>query len=693
MWHCRYTGFRAQGGALTIVFSLSILKGLRAGLCHQQARCRMRLVGLCVCLLVFASQGFSDLEVRSPDRSLVIRFRLNARGTAEWQVRRKGTGLLAWSPVGLTFLGAPPLVTGFAVLESVVREHDESYRLVTGKTQNAHDHYRELVVRLRESRAQGRRMDILFRAYDDGAAFRYVLPEQDSLSGFKIVKENTEFHFSSDWKAWAFQINTFRSSFEGRYLPTQLSAIPDTGLVYLPLTMERKDGVTLSITEADLTDYAGMYLRGLGGKGLQVILAPLPDGSGVAVRGRTPFSSPWRVLMVGDEPGRLIESTIILNLSPPCALEDVSWIRPGKAMFPWWPGFFCDRPGVASRLGFENQKYYIDFAAENGFPFLELEPPWYGPEEDCIDHPERYDITKPVPELRLPELMAYGRDKGVRLFIWAHWKSVDRQADSAFPLYRSWGAAGVKIDFMNRDDQEMVRWYQNILKKAADNHLMVLFHGAYKPTGTQRTYPNLVTQEGVLGNEQNKVIDWITPQHTVTIPFTRMLAGPMDFTPGGFRNVTAAEFAPNMNRPEVMGTRCHQLAMFVVYESPLTMVCDDPAAYRGQPGLEFLRQVPTSWDETRALNGAIGRYVTIARRSGADWYLGGMTDWASRTMRIPLAFLGAGTYEAELYQDGPDADSRPVEVTILHASVTADSSLSVRLAKGGGVAARFRRVN
>ena len=429
--------------------------------------------------------------------------------------------------------------------------------------------------------------------------------------------------------------------------------------------MQRKDGVTLSITEADLTDYAGMYLRGLPGRALQVVLAPLPNASGVAVRGKTPFSSPWRVLMVGNAPGRLIESTIILNLNAPCAFDDVSWIKPGKAIFPWWPAFYCDRPGVPNALGFENQKYYIDFASENKFSYLELEPPWYGPEDDCIEHPEKYDITKPVPDLRLPELIEYGKKAGVRLFIWAHWQNVDRQADTAFPLYKSWGAAGVKIDFMNRDDQEMVRWYQMILKKAAVNRLMVLFHGAYKPTGTQRTYPNLVTLEGVLGNEQNKVIDWVTPEHTVTIPFTRMLAGPMDFTPGGFRNVTAGEFAPNMPRPRVMGTRCHQLAMFVVYESPLTMVCDDPAAYRGQPGLSFLQQVPTSWDETRVINGKIGQYITIARRSGTDWYLGAMTNWTSRKIRIPLAFLGRGQYEADIYQDGPDADSRPVEVTIL----------------------------
>jgi alpha-glucosidase len=650
----------------------------------------MHLKSLFPLTFALVATGLSSVQVKSPDNSLTVAFRVDSRGGPEWQVQRKGSVLLDWSPLGLTFSEGLPLTSGFTVLDSAIREYDESYTLVIGKTKNARDHYRELRVRLLESQPPGRQLDLLFRAYDDGAAFRYVLPEQKELSSFGIVKENTEFHFPEDMKAWAFQINTFRSSYEGRYLPTKLSAIPDTGLVYLPLTMQRKDGVTIAITEADLTDYAGMYLRGTPGKDLCVVLAPLPDGGGVAVRGRAPFVSPWRLLMAGDAPGRLIESTIILSLNAPCALDDVSWIRPGKAIFPWWPDFYCDKPGVPSALGFENQKYYIDFAAENNIAYLELEPPWYGPEGDCIDHPEKYDITKPVPDLRLPELMEYGKKAGVQLFIWAHWQNVERQADVAFPLYRSWGAAGVKVDFMNRDDQEMVRWYHKILKKAAANRLMVLFHGAYKPTGTQRTYPNLVTLEGVLGNEQNKVIDWITPQHTVTLPFTRMLAGPMDFTPGGFRNVTAQQFAPNMKRPVVMGTRCHQLAMFVVYESPLTMVCDDPAAYRGQPGLEFIREVPTTWDETRVLNGEIGEYITIARRNGTDWYLGAMTDWTPRAMRISLAFLGKGEFAADIYQDGPGADTQPVETNILHTTVSADSTLAVRLAKGGGFAAWFK---
>ncbi|MEW6511192.1 MAG: glycoside hydrolase family 97 protein [Bacteroidota bacterium] len=641
-----------------------------------------------VCVSVH-SPASTPLIVRSPDSRVSISFRLDTTGAPCWSVSYRDHGLLGWSPLGLQLKDGNDLMYGFVVRDTLTVEHDEEYTLTIGKTKQARDHYRALEVLLEERSRLRRTLSLQFRAYDDGAAFRYVLPAQDSLSSFEIVQEETGFNFPADLKAWAFQINAFYHSFEGAYLPTTVDAIPDTGEVYLPLTMQGPDGVTLSITEADLTDYAGMYLRGLPGPSLRTVLAPWRDGSGVCVRGSTPFRSPWRVLMIGDSPGRLIESTIILNLNAPCRLSDVSWIRPGKAIFPWWPNFFSDKPGVPGRLSFENQKYYIDFAAENGIRYLELEPPWYGDTDDCIAHPEKYDITRPVPELRLPELFAYARVKGMGIFLWTHWRNVDMQADSAFPMFARWGAAGVKIDFMNRDDQEMVRWYHKVLKKAAEHRLMVFFHGAYKPTGTQRTFPHLLTQEGVMGNEQNKVIRAITPQHTVTLPFTRMLAGPMDFTPGGFRAVTVEEFAPDWDRPRVMGTRCRQLAMFVVYESPLAMVCDDPSAYRDQPGLEFIRMVPTSWDETRVIDGRIGEFIVVARRSGNEWYLGAMTNESAKLIDLPLTFLGKGQYVADIFEDGRDADVQPVDVSIARKTLRSDDTLSVRLARGGGLAVRF----
>jgi alpha-glucosidase len=650
--------------------------------------CRNALVVL-VCVTAALCSASSQVVLRSPSGNLVVGFALDSAGVPRWQVQQDGKPLLSWSPLGLTFLKGGSLASRFILLDSEITEHDERYDLVAGKVKHARDHHRELRVKLLESPPGNRRLDLAFRAFDDGVAFRYTLPAQGVMTEFDIIRENTEFRFPEDMKAWAFQINTFHSSFEGLYLPTTLRGIPDTGEVYPPLTMQRADGVTLSITESELKDYAGMYLRGARGKGLQVVLAPHPDGSGVCVHGSTPFTSPWRVMMIGKRPGDLIESTIISNLSSPCALDDVSWIRPGKVIFPWWPDFYSDRPGVASTLDFENQKYYIDFAAENNIGYLEMEPPWYGDTDDCINNPRNHDITKPIPELRLPELFAYAKSKGIGIFLWAHWDNVDRQGDSAFAMFKRWGAVGVKIDFMNRDDQEMVRWYQATLQKAAAHRLMVLYHGSSKPTGLQRTYPHLLTQEGVFGNEQNKVTKLVTPTHTVTIPFTRMLAGPMDFTPGGFRNATAEQFRPEYRRPMVMGTRCHQLAMFVVYDSPLMMVCDDPAAYRNQPGLAFIRNVPATWDETRVIDGKIAEYILTARRNGDNWYLGGMTDWTPREASIPLSFLGQATFEAEIFQDAADAETHPTGVTVMKRIVTGADSLSLRMAPGGGLAVRF----
>jgi len=630
--------------------------------------------------------------VHSPSGNIEVSFRLAERGVPQWHVSREGSTILDWSRLGLNLPGNGRLDSGFTVAGIDSGGRDETYTLVAGKTKIARDNHRELRVRLRQPAPHGKRMDLLFRAFDDGAAFRYAIPEQDGMSRIDIGEEETEFRFPSDMAAWAFQINTFHSSFEGIYEPTTLGAIPDTGEVYPPLTMQRADGVTVAITEADLLDYGGLYLRRAGKWSLRVILPPYPDGSGACVHGSLPFQSPWRVLMIGAKPADLVASTIILDLSTPSALTDVSWIQPGKAIFPWWPDFHAEAPGVPDSLEFENQKYYVDFAAENGIRYIELEPPWYGNTDDCIEHPEKYDITRPVPRLRLPELIAYAARKGVRLFIWAHWDNVRRQGDSAFAIYQKWGAAGVKIDFMNRDDQEMVRWYGETLRKAAAHRLMVLFHGACKPTGLQRTYPNLLSQEGVFGNEQNKVTRMVTPAHTVTIPFTRMLAGPMDFTPGGFRNATAGEFRPDYRRPMVMGTRCHQLAMFVVYESPLMMVCDDPAAYRGETGLAFIREVPVTWDETRAIEGAIGKFILLARRSGQDWYIGGMTDWTARDFSVPLTFLEEGRYGAEVYADAPDADAHPRHASVSTMLVKRGDTLPVHMAQGGGLAVRLVRL-
>jgi alpha-glucosidase len=435
-----------------------------------------------------------------------------------------------------------------------------------------------------------------------------------------------------------------------------------------------------------------MYLHGLEGAKNALVSRLSPFGGreeGSAVRGRAPHESPWRVLMLGDEPGRLVESTLLLSLNPPSVVRDPSWIRPGKAAWDWWSGQVAE--GVANPgMNDATMKHYIDFASEMGFEYMLVDAGWYTKKPSWGDDADTTaDITKSIPEIDLPGLVRYARERKVGIIVWLHWIPARDQMDRAFPYYERIGVKGVKVDFMDRDDQEMVGFYHRILRKAAEHRLVVDLHGAYKPTGLARTYPNYLTQEGVLGGEYNKWSGRVTAKHNVTLPFTRMLAGPMDYTPGGFRNVTRDAFRPQDRLPLVMTTRAHQLAMYVVYDSPLQMVSDHPGAYRGEPGADFLRAVPASWDETRVIEGRIGEFILVARRRGREWYVGGMTNEAARTLRLPLDFLGRGAHRLTEYADGAGAAADPKQVTVSARRVRAGGTLTVRLAPSGGYAARF----
>jgi alpha-glucosidase len=381
--------------------------------------------------------------------------------------------------------------------------------------------------------------------------------------------------------------------------------------------------------------------------------------------------------MIGRSPGDLTESEIILNLNEPCAIKDTSWIKPGKMAWDhWWSG--------DTKMDTATLKEYIQFAADMQFPYQLVDWTWYG--DKPLENPD-LDITTVVKDVNMPELLKFAKDRGVRLWLWLHWTHTDKQYEKAFALYEKWGVAGVKIDFMQRDDQEMVNWYHRIVKKAADHHLLVNFHGAYKPTGFRRTYPNLITREGVLGNEYNKWSKRVTPEHNCTIPFTRMLAGPMDYTPGGFLNRSRENFKTNVKPTQVMGTRCHELAKFVIYYSPLCCVCDHPRNYKNQAGLEFLRVVPTVWDDTKVINGEVGEYITMARRSGEKWFIGAMSNWTGRTLEIGLDFLDEGKYTANIFADSPDSGENAEKLIEEKRTVTANDNLTIKMAPGGGFAA------
>ncbi len=565
---------------------------------------------------------------------------------------------------------------------------DETYSIPFGKSTEIRNKYNELVISLEDE--EERKIDIIFRVYIDGVAYRYHFPGQKNLKDIEISGELSGFNFRKNHTYWGQHLDSYANSYENTYTVSELANITPDSLTALPVLIKVSEDAWVALTEANLNDYAGMYVRGTAGSdwNLTASLSPLPDNPGICVKMQVPNSSPWRVLMIADDPGRLIESNIILNLNEPCSF-DTSWIKPGKTAWDWWCCQKVVGEDFEGAMDNRTMKYFIDFAAEYDLEYMLVDAGWYN--KDWIEG----DITKSIPEIDIPDLVEYANKKGVDILIWLHWTLTDKQMDEAFPLYEKWGVKGVKIDFMNRDDQEMVNFYHRTLKKAAEHKLVVDYHGAYKPTGIRRTYPNLLTREGLRGLEWVKVSDNIDPEYNCILPFTRMLAGPMDYTPGGFTNATKNQFKPpekgwsSRIPPMTQGTRCHQLALFVIFESPLQMVPDYPANYRGKPESGFIRHVPAVWNETRVLQAKVGDYVTIARKNGDEWYLGSITDWTPRELTVPLDFLSQGDYVAEIYADGADTDKNAESVTIRKVLVKSDKIMKIKMGPGGGHAVRF----
>jgi len=510
-----------------------------------------------------------------------------------------GKAVLTNSTIRFEFRQAPPLGEDLIVLKTSEREINETWTPVLKRTSSILNNCKELTIELQEKTFPRRMMNLIFRVFDDGVAFRTEFIGPDNKHEYALTDELTTFNFTADHDCWATNDGSYRSSQENEFFKRKLSDLTDQMVIGLPMTVKVADDCYAAITEAEITDYAGMYLKpshSKSGFSVRSSLSPLPKQSdnGEKVNLKFPHKTPWRVIMLGSAPGKLLESEIIMNLNEPCAIADPSWIKPGMCAWDhWWSG--------EVKMDNETNKKYIDLASEMGWPYQLIDWQWYGP----FNTPEA-NITKPAAHIDMPGILAYAKSKNVKCWVWIYSSDVTRSDwDKACATYESWGIAGVKIDFMDSDDQDMVNWYRRVVTTAAKHHLMVDFHGAYKPDGFRRTYPNLVTREGVMGNEYNKWSLRITPEHMVTLPFTRMLAGPMDFTPGGFLNRTPEKFQ-NGTPAQVQGTRALQLAQFVVYDSPFMVACDHPDNYNGQTGVEFLKKVKTMWDDTKILNGQIG---------------------------------------------------------------------------------------
>jgi len=600
-----------------------------------------------------------------------------------------GITIIQDSPLSLDLHDARSLESAFRFYHVARDNKNEIIHPVYGSRRFIRNHYNQIILSLQEKRAPFRVLKVVFRVSNDGVAFRYILPKGNDMSRFAITEEHSQFIFPDDYQAYALVLDSFSTNYENNIHVLPVSAILSRLKVGLPLLMDTGQNIWLAITEADLTGYAGMYLRGVDEHpiALESVLAPRNDIRSLKVIGSIPFHTPWRVVLISRSPGGLIESNFIFCLNDSCSFEDTSWIKPGKCVWPWWTDRYVEGVDFISGMNTATMLHYLNFAADHEIEYLLIDAGWYGNHQDRNE-----DITTPSPDVDLPLIIQQAKNRGVGIILWLFWECVEDQMDKAFPLYETWGVTGIKVDYMNRDDQEMIDFYHDVIEKAAQHHLIVNFHGAYKPTGIRRTYPNLITREGVLGLEYSKWSDRCDPEHELILPFTRMLAGPMDFTPGSFRTVMKENFDPQALPPVAMGTRCHQLAMYVIYESPLQMCVDYPASYQNQPSIEFLKAVPTTWDDTRVLNAGVGDYITIARRYGEEWFIGAMTDWTPRALTIPLSFLGEGHFSAEIYSDKIDSMIDPTGVDIVERAITASDSLYIGMGPGGGYVARVRPV-
>lgn len=636
------------------------------------------------------NKNTSKHQIHSPDGRLEVNLVIGAKITYNLQV--DGKSVLA--PAELSFITsqrAEQKVSSTEWKVAKMREQEiqeQQHPVVPQKSAIVTNHCNELVVDFKND------LELAFRVYDKGIAWRWsTVKSRRYNNAYTILSEKAEIGLNSSDSVWYPLEDGFYSGNERFYHHWPMDSINTDKLASLPVLMEAS-GVKLLLTESSLFDYAGMWVRGTGKGGLKGVFPHYPTRLKIAgdrdehveqradfiAKAAGPRDFPWRVLMVAREDKDILDNQMVYNLARP-AQGDFSWVKPGKVQWDWW--HLNNVYNVDFRAGINNDtyKYYIDFAAKKHIEYILLDEGW------C----DVRDLLHQAKDIDVEELVRYGKEKNVGVMLWASWLTLDQQLDQALDSFSAWGVKGIKVDFMQRDDQLMVDYYEKVARATAARKILVDFHGAYKPTGLIRTYPNVMTSEGVLGNELSKFTDWITPGHTATLPYIRMAAGPMDFTPGGMRNVQKDAFKAVPSEPMTLGTRCNQMAMYVVYESPLQMLSDIPTHYLRSPKcMAFLRAVPTVWRNTVPLDGKVGASVVMAREAlNNDWYIGAMTDWTPRSFQVNLDFLPAGNYKMIYWQDGPNADRNAKDFQMKTTQVSKDSTVTINMSKGGGFVARL----
>ncbi len=643
--------------------------------------------------VVFPTFAQKVIRLKSPDGNISFSFKITAKQPL-YQVSYKGKILLNDSPLGFTFKESGEFGKNLKSPKPLFSQVDEHYDLVVGKTKTVHNQYQQVIVPLVENKEKGRTINLVVRAFNDGLAFRYEFPKQNNWDNYTLTAENSQFNIAQNPRITALLFKNTSNSHEGLYQKMNLNDFNSKELMDMPALFQFSDQTFMAITEANLRNYAGMYLV-KDGVGLKSQLSALPGQQEIKVKAILPHQTPWRVLLISNRIGALIESNMLTSLNEPSKIKDVSWLKPGKTSFHWWNGDVVPDTSFVPGVNFETNKYYIDFCARNHIEYHSVIGyggfAWYPNDWPNYGHQGTYaDVTKTIASLDMQKICDYAKSKGVAIHVWVNWKALYPQLEAAFTQFEKWGVKGMMVDFLDRDDQEMVNIQEEILQKAANHHLFIQFHGAYKPTGLSRTYPNEFTREGTWNYEQNK---WrktgITPEHDLDIAFTRLLAGASDYHLGGFRAVKPENFKTHYIKPLMVNTRTHMLAMYVVLESYLNMVADYPEAYEGEAGFDFLQNVPTTWDETKVLNAEVGGFLTVARRKGNDWYIGTINNSQEKTLKISLDFLPPGNYKAELYNDGPETARNPNALIKTTKNVSKTDVVTINLASGGGQAMRL----
>ena len=658
---------------------------------------RFIVAALAVCGIAAGVVNAKEYTLSSPDGHL--RLTVDAGKRLTWSLMHDSTKVITSSPISLSLSDGKVLGASPRVKKVSTRKVDTSFATPFYKKSEVKDVYNELTLRLSDG------LSVIFRAYDDGAAYRLSL---DGKGARRVTSEEAMFNFAGDYKAFIPYVNDLRDadypysySFESYYDESPISEMYADSLAIVPLLVELPHGKKALIMEGDVEGYPGMFLvKGENANSIEARFAPEPLSEKIGgfselnlipvetapyiAKLEGPVTLPWRAVTVVTSDSQLADSDMAQRLASPSRIADTSWIKPGKVAWDWWNNWNVTGVDFPAGINTPTYKYYIDFAAENGLEYIIVDEGW-----------SRESLMSPVERIDIAELARYGKEKGVGVILWARWRDVDKEMVEAFPNYAGLGIAGFKVDFFDRDDRRVIESMTKIADAAARNRLLLDLHGM-KATGIQRTYPNVVNFEGVKGLENYKWLPVVdgkpgvdVMRYDVTAPFIRMAAGPMDYTPGAMTNAAPGNYRSINDTPMSFGTRAHQLAMYVVYEAPLQMLADSPGAYRSNPeSLRFISAIPTVFDETRVLAGEVGEYIAVARRKGDTWYVGALTSLAPRDLKIPLSFLAPGvTYNAVTMSDGVNVNRNGADCRREERRVTSCSELDAAMASGGGFAA------